>query len=178
VRLHADVIAAPDSQVAEIVEGSLYLSPRPSLRHSKAASVLGADILDAFQRGRRGPGGWLILDEPELHLFGDVLVPDIAGWRAERLPEHLDGVGMTIAPDWLCEVLSPSTEQFDRSRKLPRYALAGVAHVWLVDPIARRLSVYGRHELDWVRLETCEGDAIVVAPPFEPVPFELAALWD
>lgn len=136
---YPDVIAAPDDQIAEIVVGSLYLSPRPSLRHTKAASTLGAVILDAFQLGRRGPGGWLILDEPELHVFGDVLVPDIAGWRTERLPQQLDGNGMEIAPDWLCEVLSPSTEEFDRKQKLPRYALAGVSHAWLVDPIARRL---------------------------------------
>lgn len=175
--VYEDVIAAPENQVAEIVSGSLYLSPRPALPHAKAASVLGADILDAFHRGRRGPGGWLILFKPELHLVGDVLVPDIAGWRNERLPERMDGTGMTIAPDWLCEVLSPSTEQFDRRQKLPRYALAGVDHVWLVDPLARRLDVYGRHDLDWVRLETYTGDAVVSAPPFEAVAIELAPLW-
>jgi Uma2 family endonuclease len=175
--VYADVISAPEDQLAEIVEGSLYLSPRPSLRHTKAASVLGADILDAFHRGRRGPGGWLILFEPELHLFGDVLVPDIAGWRTERLPEHLDGTGMEIAPDWLCEVLSPSTEQFDRKQKLPRYALAGVGYIWLIDPLAKRLDVFCRHELDWARIETTTGGAIVSAPPFESVPIELAPLW-
>ncbi len=175
--VYDDVIAAPDNKIAEIVEGSLYFSPRPSLRHTKASSVLGADILDAFQRGRRGPGGWLILDEPELHLSGDVLVPDIAGWREERVTERLEGTGMQLAPDWLCEVLSPSTERFDRRQKLPRYALAGVMHIWLVDPSAKRLDVHGRHDLEWVRLETHTGDAIVSAPPFECVPIELAPLW-
>jgi Uma2 family endonuclease len=175
--IYADVISAPEDQIAEVVEGSLYLSPRPSLRHTKALSVLGADILDAFQRGRRGPGGWLILFEPEIHLFGDVLVPDIAGWRNERVPDHLEGTGMTIAPDWLCEVLSPSTERFDRNQKLPRYALAGVEYVWLVDPVARRLDVYARHDLTWIRLESYSGNDTVMAPPFESVPIELAPLW-
>jgi Uma2 family endonuclease len=175
--IYEDVITAPEDQLAEIVDGSLFLSPRPSLRHTKALSVLGADILDAFQRGRRGPGGWLILFEPEIHVLGDVLVPDIAGWREERVPGRLEGVGMDVAPDWVCEVLSPSTERFDRRQKLPRYALAGVWHVWLVDPVARRLDVYARDRLDWIRIESYAGDAIVCAPPFEAVPIELAPLW-
>jgi Uma2 family endonuclease len=175
--VYADVIAAPENKVAEIVEGSFYLSPRPAPRHSHAASVLGGDLNDAFHRGRRGPGGWWILDEPELHLIGDVLVPDIAGWRRERLPELPEGPGIEIAPDWLCEVLSPSTKTFDRRQKLPRYALAGVAHLWLVDPSKRRLEVYGRAEIQWVLLEEYSGTAAVSAPPFEAVPIELAALW-
>jgi Uma2 family endonuclease len=175
--LYDDVVAAPEDTIAEIVEGSLYFSPRPSLRHAHVSSTLGADIHDAFHRGRRGPGGWLILDEPELHLLGDVLVPDLAGWRRSRVPELPDGVGMQIAPDWVCEILSPSTERFDRRRKLPRYAFSGVVHIWLVDLPRRRLEVYSRREIDWVLLETYYGDAVVCAPPFEAVPFELTPVW-
>ena len=148
-----DVIAAPEMKIAELVRGDLYLSPRPALRHSKAASVLGADINDAFHRGRTGPGGWWILDEPELHLASDVLVPDIAGWRRERLPEIPDTAWIGLAPDWVCEVLSPSTEDFDRDLKLPLYAAAGVSHLWLVDPRERSLEVYGQLDSKWVLLE-------------------------
>ena len=172
-----DVIAAPEMKIAELVRGDLYLSPRPALRHSKAASVLGADINDAFHRGRTGPGGWWILDEPELHLASDVLVPDIAGWRRERLPEIPDTAWIGLAPDWVCEVLSPSTEDFDRDLKLPLYAAGGVSHLWLVDPRERSLEVYGQLDSKWVLLERHRGDATVHAPPFEAVAFDLAPVW-
>jgi Uma2 family endonuclease len=175
--LYSDVIAAPENKVAEIVGGYLYLSPRPSPRHSNAASVLGGDLNGAFHRGRSGPGGWWILFEQELHLNGDVLVPDISGWRRERLPELPEGPGIAVAPDWVCEVLSPSTEKFDRLEKLPRYAIAAVAYLWLVDPSKRRLEVYGRVDVEWVLLEEYSGSAAVSAPPFEAVPIELAPLW-
>lgn len=175
--VYDDVIAAPETQVAEIVEGDLYLSPRPALRHTRATTILGADIVDAFDRGRSGPGGWIILDEPELHIVGDVLVPDIAGWRRERLPQPLEGTGVTIAPDWLCEVLSPSTERFDRLQKLPRYALAGVAFLWLVDVQTRRLEVYQRNALAWELVEDYSGSTTVSARPFEAVAFELSLMW-
>lgn len=175
--LYEDVIAAPEHKVAEIVEGYLYLSPRPAPRHARASSVLGGDLNDAFDRGRSGPGGWWILDEPELHLRGDVLVPDISGWRRERLPVLPEGPGFEVPPDWLCEILSPSTESFDRGQKLPRYALAGVSHLWLIDPMKRRLEVYGRADLEWLLLEEYSGSAVVNAPPFEPVSLDLAPLW-
>ena len=174
---YEDIVSSPDDKIAELVEGIYYLSPRPSARHTNAASTLGADIHDAFHRGRSGPGGWWILDEPELHLFGNVMVPDIAGWRRERMPELPQDNGFELAPDWLCEVVSPSTERFDRQQKLPRYAEAGVNHLWLADPSTRRLEVYGRVDADWVRLEEYSGDALVCAVPFEAVSIELSALW-
>ena len=175
--LYEDVIAAPEDNVAEIVEGYLYLSPRPAPRHSNAATVLGSTLNGAFHQGRGGPGGWWILFEPELHLNGDVLVPNLAGWRRERLPELPEGPGFELAPDWLCEVLSPSTQRFDRRTKLPRYTLAGVAHLWLVDPSTRRLEVYGRLDREWVLLEEYSGAAAVSAPPFEAIAVDLAPLW-
>lgn len=174
---YSDVIAAPEDKIAEIVGGDLYLSPRPALRHSRAISVLGGDIHDAFDHGRSGPGGWWILDEPELHLFGDVLVPDIAGWRRERVPRIPDAPAMEIAPDWLCEILSPSTSAFDRRQKMPRYALAGVDHLWLVDPLERALEVYVRSKEAFRLAETHRGEAIVSAPPFEAAPIDLGRVW-
>lgn len=174
---YADVVAAPDIEIAELVEGDLYLSPRPTLRHSRVLSTIGADVHDAFDRGRSGPGGWLILDEPEVHILGDVLVPDVAGWRRERLTGPIEGAAMTIAPDWVCEILSPSTERFDRHQKMPRYALAGVAHAWLVDPASKRLEVYELDGTAWLRVEEHAGDAIIHARPFDAVAIELAPLW-
>ncbi len=175
--LYEDVIAAPEMKIAELVAGDLYLSPRPSLRHATSATVLGADLNDAFHRGRRGPGGWWILFEPELHFGADVLVPDIAGWRRERLPQIPDAPGMELAPDWLCEVLSPSSERFDRRTKLPLYAQAGVSHLWLVHPANRELEVYASVEQQWSFLEKYSGNVTVFAPPFESVSIDLEPLW-
>jgi Uma2 family endonuclease len=174
---YGDVIAAPEDKIAELVDGALYLSPRPSPRHANASSVLGAILNSAFQRAIGGPGGWWILDEPELHFDGDVLVPDLAGWRKERLAELPDSAGMTLRPDWVCEVLSPSTERFDRAEKLPRYAREGVAYLWLVDPRRYQLEVYALFEARWNLLEMYAADAIAAATPFEAVPFELNGLW-
>lgn len=134
---YEDLLKVPDHFVAEIVDGELYASPRPTPRHATAATVLGAEINSAFHRGRSGPGGWWILFEPELHFDRDVLVPDIAGWRRHRLAAIPETPAITLAPDWVCEVISRSTEGLDRGRKLAVYAREGVAHAWLVNPEAQ-----------------------------------------
>jgi Uma2 family endonuclease len=174
---YEDVIAAPDTRVAELVEGNLYLSPRPALRHASVSSVLGAQLNSAFHQGTSGPGGWWILDEPELHLNGDVMVPDIAGWKRDRLPAIPDIVGIDLPPDWLCEVLSPSTQRFDQELKLPRYGRAGVSWLWLVDPRDQSVEVYRALEHHFVLLERHSGTTIIAAPPFEAYPIELSSLW-
>src|SRR5262245_33234831 len=138
---YADLYDVPDNFVAEMFDGDLYASPRPAAPHAHAASVLGSEITGPFHRGRNGPGGWVILHEPELHFGNDVLVPDLAGWRRERMPEVPDVPYFTLAPDWVCEVLSPSTETLDRRKKLRIYARENVAHVWLVDPLRQTLEV-------------------------------------
>jgi Uma2 family endonuclease len=130
-----------------------------------------------FDRGKGGPGGWLLLLEPELHLGEDVLVPDLAGWRRERMPLMPDTVGFTLAPDWVCEVLSPSTAVLDRVRKREVYAREGVRHLWLVEPVAQLLEVYRLEEGKWVLLGTHAGEVTVYAEPFEALGLELGALW-
>ena len=119
---YQDVLDAPAHQVAEIVAGTLYTHPRPAPVHTIASSVLGGELNPPFHRGRGGPGGWWILDEPELHLGEDVLVPDLAGWRRERMPDRPDTPYFTLAPEWVCEVLSPSTRRVDLQEKRPVYA--------------------------------------------------------
>ncbi len=172
-----DLLGVPEHRVAEIVDGDLHSSPRPSSLHAFASSGLGADLLVAFQRGRGGPGGWWIVDEPELHLAGDVLVPDLAGWKRERLPKFPDTTAFALRPDWVCEVISPSTERLDRAKKMPVYAREEVPHLWLVNPLARTLEVYRLAGGRWVLLATHEGEARVRAEPFDAIELELASLW-
>src|SRR5262245_65971585 len=136
-----DLREVPDHFVAEMFDGDLYAFPRPAVPHARATSVLGAALMGPFDEGRNGPGGWLFLDEPELHFGNDVVVPDRAAWRRERLPAFADEPYLTLAPDWACEVLSKSTESIDRGAKLRIYAREGVAHLWLIDPLRQTLEV-------------------------------------
>ena len=145
---YADLEALPENLVGEIVDGELFASPRPPAEAAVAKSILGALLLPAFHLGRGGPGGWWILDEPELHLAEDVLVPDLAGWRTARF-ERPSGVAFTVVPDWICEALSPSTATLDRVRKMRSYGREGVGHAWLVDPLRRTLEVFARDGQDW-----------------------------
>jgi Uma2 family endonuclease len=175
---YADLVAVPEHLVAEILDDELYTSPRPAPRHA-VAQVRVASLLDAaFGRGRGGPGGWLILMEPELHASRDVLVPDLAGWRRERLPRVPEEAFFRLAPDWVCEVLSPGTAATDRTKKLRIYAREGVQHAWLVDPLARLLEVLRLDAGGWVIAATYAGADVVRAAPFDAVDLELAALWD
>lgn len=175
---YEDLLALPDNVVGELVAGELYVSPRPAPPHAAAASALGEELGPPFKRGRGGPGGWMILFEPELHLGGDALVPDLGGWRRERMPEMpVDLPYFILAPDWVAEVASPSTAALDRGRKLAAYARERVTHVWIVDPLARTLEVL---ELDGatyriVRVES--GDARVRVVPFDAIELDLAVLW-
>ncbi|MFY2563394.1 Uma2 family endonuclease [Corallococcus terminator] len=175
---YEDIEALPVGWVGEIVEDLLYASPRPAVRHLHVASRLGSLLGMPFELGPGGPGGWWFLDEPELHFGRDVLVPDLAGWRRERVPEppH-DAPWLTQAPDWVCEVLSPSTETKDRLRKLPVYHREGVRHVWLIDPARRSLEVYRQGSGGWEPAARHEGDVIARVEPFEAVVLALDLLW-
>jgi len=172
-----DLREVPDHFVAEMFDGELYATPRPALPHTRAATALGVELGGPFDRGRNGPGGWVFLDEPELHFGNDVLVPDLAGWRRERLPAVPADAYMTLAPDWVCEVLSPSTEALDRGKKLRVYAREGVAHAWLMDPLRQTLEVLSLESGKWTVLESHEGRLSVRAPPFAALELELGALW-
>jgi len=173
-----DLAKLPDRVVGEILDGELHVSPRPAVLHSLASSTLGSELVAPFQRGRGGPGGWWILDEPELHLGEDVVVPDLAGWRRERLPQLPVSPSLSLAPDWVCEILSPATERIDRVHKLPIYAREGVGHAWLINPEARTLEVYRRSGDAWLLVTSHEEDDVVRAEPFDAVALELKALWD
>ena len=173
-----DLLALPEHLVGEIVAGELVASPRPTLAHSLGASALGATLLPPFQFGDGGgPGGWWILHEPELHLSEDVLVPDLSGWRRERMPSSPTEAFLTLPPDWVCEVLSPSTSRLDRTKKLPIYARAGVPSLWLLDPLAQTLEVFRLEGKHWVLLATHGADEVIRAEPFEAVEVKLARLW-
>jgi Uma2 family endonuclease len=172
-----DLVRVPEHYVAEMFDGELYASPRPAMPHTRAASVLGVELGSAFDRGRNGPGGWLILDEPELHFANDVLVPDLAGWRRTRLPSLPNDAYLTLAPDWICEVVSPSTEQIDRGKKLRIYAREGMTHAWLLDPLHRTLEVLALASGSLEHVEEHSGDSRVRARPFDAIELELQALW-
>jgi Uma2 family endonuclease len=180
VKRHAtyeDLLAVPENLVAEIIHGSLVTQPRPASLHARAASSLGGELYGPFDRGRGGPGGWILIDEPEVHLGSDVLVPDLAAWRRERMPELPNAAAFELAPDWVCEVLSPSTAATDRAEKLPIYARERVAHVWLVDPIARTLEALRLDGARWSLLGTWRDEAKVRVEPFQAVELEQAGLW-
>ncbi len=172
-----DLIAVPEHLVAEIIDGELITSPRPASRHALAGSSLGDELVSPFQKARGGPGGWWILNEPELHFGVDVVVPDLAGWRHERMQNFPDVKFFTLAPDWVCEVLSPSTERIDRSKKLGIYARERVAHVWLLDPIDKTLEVFVLQRSEWVLRAVYSGHDKIRAVPFDAIEIELALLW-
>ena len=174
---YADIEALPPHVIGELLGGELVVSPRPALRHSQAASRAGVKLGGPFDLGNGGPGGWRILDEPELHLADDVVVPDLAGWRRDRLPELPDDPWIALAPDWVCEVLSPSTMARDRTIKRAIYARERVGHLWLIDPGARTLEVLRLVESGYLVAAAYAGDEIAHPEPFEALPFELADLW-
>jgi Uma2 family endonuclease len=171
--------ALPMGWVGEIVEDELVASPRPLAAQTRAAFMLGVELREQLEQRREGHGRWCFLRAPELHLGRDVMVPDLAGWRRERVAEPLDPSApfLTLAPDWVCEVVSPVTVALDRVRKLPLYAQHGVSHAWFIDPEARTLEVFQRLKRGWLFAASYEGDALVRAVPFGHLTLELGSLW-
>lgn len=172
-----DILDLPERVVGEIIGGRLVTHPRLAPRHTRAASALGIKIGGAYDFGEGGPGGWWILDEPEIHIGDGVLVPDLAGWRRERMPQLSRGAWFESAPDWCCEVLSPSTARVDRVEKMPIYANWGVGHLWLIDPELRTLEVFSLQQRHWTLVVAHDGNATVSPPPFVNVGLALNSLW-
>ncbi len=169
--------AASELEVAEILDGELHLFPRPRAVHMRASSRLGR-VLGPYDDDS-GPSGWILLDEPELHLGPrpDKMSPDLAGWRRERMPQMPDVAAFTLPPDWVCEILSESTEAIDRGKKMRIYRREGVKHYWLINPTSQTLELYRLTDGQWVLVETYEGDMRVRVEPFEAVELNLSALW-
>jgi Uma2 family endonuclease len=174
---YEDVVSAPPHLVAEVIDGVLHTQPRPRLTHAHAASVLGEELGGPFRSGRGGPGGWILLDEPELHLAADIIVPNLAGWRRATLPELPDAAFLSVRPDWVCEVLSPSTQRTDRVLKMPMYRRELVPHVWLIDPDAKTLEVYRVDGANYRLIDSYAEEVPVRAEPFEAIVLDLGALW-
>lgn len=178
---YQDVLDAPEHMIAEVIDGELFLMTRPARAHTRSFSTLGSFLVGAFQLGSGGPGGWTILLEAELHLGADpdILVPDIAGWRAGRLtddPER-DEAFVEVTPDWVCEILSPKTHRTDRMKKMPVYRRERIGHVWLVDPRERTVEVYRYEGSGYFLVGTFGGDDAVRAEPFEAAEISPAWLW-
>ncbi len=173
---------AASDLVAEILDGELVATPRLGPRHARGAGRL-LRSLAPFDDDDGVPGGWITLFGPELRLgpLPDIIDPDLAGWRRERFPEdafeEAAPAYLTMPPDWVCEVLSDSTESIDRGRKMRIYRREGVKHVWLLDPRAAILEVWRLDDGRWREVDTWEGAARVRAEPFEAVELDLARLW-
>jgi Uma2 family endonuclease len=177
---YEDLLKVPENMVGEILEGELYATPRPASPHARAASGIGSDLWGSFDRPPNGPGqpgGWWILFEPELHLGPDVVVPDVAGWRRAKMPVLPNVAAFTQAPDWTCEVVSPTTAGADRVCKMRIYARESVGHLWLVEPLAKTLEVYRLQNDQWVVANTHSGSERVRAEPFEAVEIDLTRWW-
>lgn len=181
---YADLEAVPANKVAELIGGVLRVMPRPAPRHANAEGGLLEELRGPFQRGRRGPGGWWIFPEAELHFPDptkpgeiDAVVPDVAGWRRERMPVFPDTAAITLAPDWVCEILSEGNEKWDRGEKMTTYARERVPWAWLLDPIDRTLEVYRLDAGRWLAAGAHRRNARVRVPPFEAIELELEALW-
>lgn len=173
---YADLEAVPPHLVAEIIDGVIRTHPRPSPRHSGAANAVAAKLTGPFQWGG-GPGGWVFFVEPELKLGPHVLAPDVVGWRRVRLPAYPATNYFEVAPDWVCEVLSASTEIRDRTVKMRIYAEEGIPHLWLVDPRLQVLEAFENESGRWTKVGAWNSADQVSAPPFEAISIPLADLW-
>lgn len=176
--VYEDLLDIPENMTGEIIGGELIVTPRPSRKHIYAGSMLGGEISHPFAFGRGGgPGGWIILDEPEIAFGEDILVPDLAGWKKERFPVEEPHNWISVAPDWVCEILSPATAAVDRARKMPIYAQHQVLHAWLIDPILQTLEVFRLETGRWIVLGVYAQSAKVRAEPFTELELDLPLLW-
>jgi Uma2 family endonuclease len=175
---YQDIIDLPDNIVGEIINGHLETHPGPTPKHALASSSLGDELVSPFQKGKGGPGGWWIIDEPECHLGPHVLVPDLAGWRRQNMPALPETAWFEAAPDWVCEILSPPTARVDRIVKMPTYAELGVGYLWLIDPVLQTLEAYELHDRHWLLTGSYADDDSIAIAPFAEHTFSLSDLWE
>lgn len=179
--LYGQLCALPENLIGEIIAGELVVSPRPAVRHATAGTLASSDISNQFHRkpgGGSHPGGWWILVEPELHLGDEALVPDIAGWKRENLAELPDTASISVAPDWVCEILSRGTARRDKKEKARSYHAAGVTWYWQVDPVECTVEVFRREGAFWMQLGVWAGDEKARIEPFDAVELELERWWE
>ncbi len=174
---YEDLYNIPENTIGEIINGELIVTPRPAPRHMTVVTILGEEIGPPYRRGRGGPGGWIFLDETEIRLGEDTVVPDLAGWKKERFPTELELNWIPVAPDWVCEVLSPSTFRNDKVRKMPIYAHHGVGHIWLIDPVAMTMDAFKLESGRWSLLASFSENDKVRVEPFREIEISLGDLW-
>ena len=175
---YQDLYGVSSDMTGEIIDGELIVTPRPSRKHTYATSALGSAIIHSYQFGRNGgPGGWVIIIEPEIKLGEHIMVPDLAGWREERYLDEEPHNWISVPPDWTCEMLSPSTRRLDRMEKMPIYAQYGVHYLWLTDPEEKTLEVYRLKEGEWVVTKLFKDEVRVRAEPFTEIEIDLSDLW-
>ncbi|MGA3118963.1 MAG: Uma2 family endonuclease [Syntrophobacteraceae bacterium] len=171
-----DLYSIPENMIGEIIDAELIMTPRPSRKRAVVSSYLGGEVVPPYCHGRGGgPGGWIILDEPEIRLGENILVPDLAGWRKERFPGSEDTNWISVCPDWVCEVLSPGTLRVDRVMKMPLYGQYGVQHVWLIDPTGKTLDVFRLEARKWVVAGLFVENDKVRAEPFQEIEIDLGS---
>jgi len=174
---YADLEKVPPHLVAEIIHGVLETHPRPTPRHAMTSAEILGMLRGPFRLGEGGPGGWLFMNEPELHLSNHGVVPVIVGWRRGRMSSLPDTPYLTLVPDWVCEILSPSTARLDQGPKRQIYAGCGVPYLWLLDPVTRVLDAYQLVSGKWLLLGTATGSGDVSLPPFDAISFSLDVLF-
>ncbi|MDR3567889.1 MAG: Uma2 family endonuclease [Syntrophobacteraceae bacterium] len=176
---YADLYGVPEDMIGEIIDGELIVHPRPSRRHTRATSALGYKLGPPYDFGEGGgPGGWIIIVEPEIGLGEHTIVPDLAGWKKEKFPVEEDHNWISVAPDWVCEVLSPKTFRTDKVKKMPVYAHHGVGHIWLIDPVAMSMDVFRLGVgVGWLLLGSFTENDKVRAEPFQEIEINLEDLW-
>lgn len=172
-----DLYNLPANMTGEIIDGELIASPRPSRMHVNASSILGGELIPPYRFGKGGPGGWIILVEPEIAFGDNIIVPDLAGWKIERFPAVEDHNWISVAPDWVCEIVSPGTASIDRVRKMGLYAMHRVPYYWIIDPISKTLEVFENENSKWSVIGSFEGNAKVNAWPFHEIELNLSSLW-
>lgn len=175
---YEDILALPENIVGEILNGQLETQPRPAPKHALAAGSMSGELSSPFQKGRGGPGGWWILPEPECHVEGEIFVPDLAGWRKQRMPKLPQTAWIEVVPDWVCEIISPTSVRRDRVTKMAIYARLGIAYFWLIDPQAQTLEAYHLQNSHWSLLASYADEQMVSIAPFAEHSFSLANLWE